>query len=226
VRDGSSWTTPLEARSPQSEGHRAAEGPAPYGTGDILVLSLPQVVELWGAARVLKRLRVEGKPIDDMADAAWEALADLATPGKRLHLSTREANRVALDLLDACATLPEDDPGATLARSVVEVIGTELASMEFDSRIPGSGQVMQAWRVGKRIFVTGDEVGAFGLCNNLNDLLAWWITQWSPANIECPGVKASSIEALGLVPVDDDSKWDFRINGRLWRQTDRGSADA
>jgi hypothetical protein len=65
---------------------------------------ISKVIEQWGAKRVLKRLGVEENPID-MHGAAWEGLADLATRGKRLSLSTEAANRVALDLLDACADL-------------------------------------------------------------------------------------------------------------------------
>jgi hypothetical protein len=61
----------------------------------------------------------------------------------------------------------------TLAARVVEVIGTKLASsMEFDSGVPGSAQGMEAWRVGKRIFLTGDDTGAFAVSDNLNDVLA------------------------------------------------------
>jgi hypothetical protein len=212
--------------------------PAVIATGPLKVLRrmgadgylderIPQVVERWGAERVLKRLCVNENAID-MADAAWERLADLATSGKRLSLPTREAaNRVALDLLDACAELPEEEeeeeediPGATLAGSVVEVIGTNVARMEFDSGAPGSGQVMEAWRVQKKIFVTGD-TGAVAIYDNLTDVLAWWISDWHYADIECSGLKVSSIEALGLVP-SDDSQADrsMRINGRWWKRRD------
>ena len=130
--------------------------PAVIATGPLKVLRrmgadgylydrIPEVVERWGAKRVLKRLGVDENTID-MADAACERLADLATSGKRLSLSTREAaNRVALDLLDACAKLPEDNPGAALAGSVVEVIGTKVASMEFDSGVQVQAK---GWRHG------------------------------------------------------------------------------
>ena len=206
--------------------------PAVIATGPLKVLRrmgadgylyerIPQVVERWGAKRVLERLCVDENAIN-MADAAWERLADLATSGKRLSLPTREAaNRVALDLLDACAKLPEDNPGATLAGSVVEVIGTNVATMEFDSGAPGSGQVMEAWRVQKKVFVTGSDTGAVAIYNNLSDVLVWWISDWHYADIECSGLKVSFIEALGLVS-SDDSQADrsMRINGRWWKRRD------
>jgi hypothetical protein len=180
---------------------------------------IPQVIEWWGAKRVLERLCVDENPIDP-ADAAWERLADLATSGKRLSLSTREANRVALDLLDTCAKLPEDDPGAALAGSVAEAIGTRVASMEFDSGVPGSGQVLAAWRIQKKIFVMGDD-GAVEIHNNLRDVLAWWTSEWQYADIECSGVKGSLIKALGLVSSDDsDADRSMRINGRWWKRRD------
>jgi hypothetical protein len=204
--------------------------PAVIATGPLKVLRrmgtdgyvndrIPQVIEQWGAKRVLKRLCVHENTID-MADAASERLADLATSGKRLPRLTRKAaDRVALDLLDACAKLPEDDPAATLAGSVVEVIGTRVASMEFDSGVPGSSQGLAAWRVRKKIVVTGDEIGAFAICNNLNDVLAWWITDWNYADIACSGVKVSFIEALGLVSSDGaDAGREIRINGRWWKR--------
>jgi hypothetical protein len=178
---------------------------------------IAQVVQQWGAKRVLLRLRVEAKAMD-MADAAWEALADLAAPGKRLHLSTREANRVALDLLDACADLAEDNPGATVAGSVIEAIGTELASVS-------SAYVLQAWRVGDRLFVTGDDVGAVAVFKSLNEILAWWLRDlnWPDMEITCSGLKASLIEALGLVRGEDDDWVDGSVcvNGRMWRRQQR-----
>jgi len=182
---------------------------------------ISEVVEQWGAKQVLKRLRVDANSLD-AGDAAWEALADLATPGKRLSALTREdADRVALKLLDECARLPEDNPGALLADSVIQVIGTELASNEFDSGVPGSGQVISAWRVGKRIFVTGGDIGATAVCDNRDEVLAWWTRDWDYADIKCPRLTASSIKALGLVPDDDESGecW-FRINGRVWTRRD------
>jgi len=93
-----------------------------------------------GAQRVLKRLYVDDSTTD-IADTACEGRADLTTSGERLSLLRREAaNRLALDLLDACAELAEDNPGALPAGAVVEVIGTKVATMEFDSGVPGSGQ--------------------------------------------------------------------------------------
>ena len=170
---------------------------------------------------MLKRLRVDAKLLDEADAAAWNGLRDLATPGKRLSRLTREtADRVALKLLAACARLPEDNPGALLADSVIAVIGRRLATNVFDSGVAGSGQVLSAWRVGNRIFVTG-EGGAFAVYRNLEEVLAWWISEWDYADIECRGVKASSIKALGLVPGDDESGvcW-FRINGRVWTRRD------
>jgi hypothetical protein len=179
--------------------------------------AIPQVVEEWGAERVLKRLRIGEQPIDKDR-AAGEALAAVATSGKRLSRSTREvADRVALDLLDACAKLPEDNPGATVAGSVVEVIGTKVASMAID----GSEHGLEAWRVGKRIFVTGYDVGAVAVSKDLHDLIAWWIRGWGEyAEITGSGLNASVIRALGLVRSDDDDWVDgsVRINGRIWRR--------
>ena len=204
--------------------------PAVIATGPLKVLRrmgadgylndrIPQVVERWGAKRVLKRLCVDENTIDS-ADAASERLADLATSGNRLSPSTREsANRVALDLLDACAKLPEDNPGATLAGSVVEVIGTRVASMEFDSGVPGSGQGLAAWRVRKKIFVTADEIGAVAVWNNLSDVLTSWISDWENADIACSALKVSFIESLGLVSSDaSEADRAIRINGQWWKR--------
>jgi hypothetical protein len=181
--------------------------------------AISRVVEQWGTKQVLTRLRVDAKMLDsaDAADAAWEALADLATPRKRLsHVRREDADRVALKLLDECARLPEDNPGAQLADSVIEAIGTPLATNEFDSGAPGSGQVLSAWRVRNRVFVTG-ETGAFAVYPNLDAVLAWWIREWDIADIRCRGVKASSIKTLGLVPGGGESGGcSIRINGRAW----------
>jgi hypothetical protein len=135
-----------------------------------------------------------------VAAAAWQALAALATPRKRLALSGDAANRVALDLLDACAKLPEDNPGATLAGSVVEVIGTKVASMEFDSGVPGSGHVLEAWRVPKKIVVTGDDTGAVAIYDDLDDVLTWWIREWEYADMHGSGVKVSFIRRWDWCP--------------------------
>lgn len=181
---------------------------------------IAEVVEQWGAKAVLKRLRLDAASADEV-DAAWEALADLATPGKRLSRLPREdADRVALKLLDECARLPEDNPGALLADSVIRAIGTQLATNEFDSGIPGSGQVLSAWRVGNRIFVT-DEMGAFAVYRTLDAVLAWWVREWDLVDIRCRGLKVSAITALGLVRDDDESgdSW-IRINGRVWTRRD------
>jgi hypothetical protein len=187
--------------------------------------AIPQVVEEWGAERVLRRLGIRAKPIDK-DDAACKALETLATPGKRLSSSTREvADRVAFDLLNACQYLVRGlNPAANFAAGVVEAIGTRVASMVYASAL-GAGDVIEGWRVGKRIFVTGGDVGAFGHCDNLSELLAWWIDGWAGANIESSRLKPSLIEALGLVPSDDDS-WRYgavRINGRMWRRPARSA---
>ena len=80
---------------------------------------------------------------------------------------------------------------------------------------------MAAWRVQKKIVVTGDDIGAFAICNNLSDVLAWWIRDWQYADIECSGVKVSFIKALGLVSSDDsDADRSMRINGRWWKRRD------
>ena len=64
---------------------------------------IPNVVDEWGPKRVLRRLCIKAKPIE-MTEAAETALADLAPPRKRLALAPPQvANRVALQLLDACA---------------------------------------------------------------------------------------------------------------------------
>jgi hypothetical protein len=111
-------------------------------------------------------------------------------------------------------------PYAEAVPRAADVIGTKVASMEFDSGVPGSGQVLEAWRVGKRIFVRGDEIGAFAVSENLNELLAWWIDAWQYADINIVGLKASLIKALGLARSDTDSwvEGSVRINGGMWRR--------
>jgi hypothetical protein len=136
------------------------------------------------------------------------------------RLTREDADRVALKLLDECAKLPEDNPGALLADCVIQVIGKRLATNEFDSGVPGSGEVLSAWRVQNRVFVTS-ETGAFAVYRTIDEVLGWWVREWDHADIQCRGVKASAIKALGLVRDDDESgdAW-IRINGRVWtRQT-------
>jgi hypothetical protein len=82
------------------------------------------------------------------------------------------------------------------------------------------GGVLKTWRVGKRVFVTGDDTGAVAVCKPLNEVLAWWIRDWEYAEITGSGLNASVIRALGLVRSDDDDWVDgsVRINGRIWRR--------
>jgi hypothetical protein len=184
--------------------------------GSYLDDRLLQVVELWGATRVLKRLGVQEAPTEP-DEAACKGLSDLATSRKLPSPATREAaDCLALDVLDGCATLG-DNPGAELAGRVAEAIGTKVGSMAFDSGGPGSGQVLQAWRVRNDIVVTGGEIGAFAVCDDVDDLLAWWVGEWEHPEIDCPGVKVSAIKALGLVATNDPQR-ELRINGRWWRR--------
>ena len=76
--------------------------------------------------------------------------------------------------------------------------------MEFDSGVPGSGQGVEAWRVQKKIFVTGDEIGAVAIFNNLSDVLAWWIGDWEYADIVC-SVASASESAVNPSPAT--SQW-------------------
>ena len=85
---------------------------------------------------------------------------------------------------------------------------------------------MEAWRVGKRIFVTGDDVNsyarsAYAVSDTLHDVLAWWIRDWQYPVITGRGLNASLIGALGLVRADDEDEWadgSVRINERMWRR--------
>ena len=52
---------------------------------------------------------------------------------------------VALDVLDACADLPEDNPGAMLAENVVQAIGTKVASMGVRRPVEPAGREPPAY---------------------------------------------------------------------------------
>ena len=77
--------------------------------------------------------------------------------------------------------------------------------------------VLAAWRVGKRTFVIGENTEAFGVCTDLDEMLAWWIRDWQYGDIKGAGLTAARLEALGLKRSADDT-WveGFRINGRIW----------
>lgn len=119
-------------------------------------------------------LDILGEPLlvgVDPLDAAREALQRLAA-GKRRFTGARK-ERVAemvLRFFDAWAARG-DDPGAVVAGRIIAAGRCELATWEFDSGYPGSGQVIRAYRFQRSVIAISNDYGVCGWYDSLRAAL-------------------------------------------------------
>jgi TPR repeat protein len=123
-------------------------------------------------------LDVLGEPLAPDADAheaAVDALLRLAGGSRRLQGEQKHrADELVLRVFDAWAK-QGDNPGAVQAGWVISALNSEIARWEFDSGVPGSGQVIRAHRFGRAIATVSDEIGVCGLYGSTKEMVWDWL---------------------------------------------------
>jgi hypothetical protein len=149
---------------------------------------------------VAEVLDVLGEPLAPDADAreaAVDALLRLAGGSRRLQGEQKQrADELVLRVFDAWAE-QGDNPGTVQAGWVIGALNSEIARWEFDSGVPGSGQVIRAHRFGKAIATVSDEYGVCGLYGSPKEMLRDWLDSGaSPRDISGAAVGERALDSL------------------------------
>ena len=145
--------------------------------GDVFDLENVAIDYCDETARAIRILDVAGHELtaDEVAsERAADFLIDGVMPASRRLAPevSAQANSVAMDFLDWWAQ-QEDNPGALMAGRIAEAFGREVDRHEFDSGVPGSGQVIYVYRLAGRCWLTG-EYGVFGVASTPDQALSDW----------------------------------------------------
>jgi hypothetical protein len=132
----------------------------------------------------------------DPQDVAIQALRQIAKRRRVSSQRRRDFEELLLRFLDAWAGADAISPGL-VAGKIVRSAGRHVATCQFNSGYPGSGQSMSAYRYGRAIIVVNADYGACEIHGSVRELLAGWLKAgFDESDIHGPAVTSQLLKSI------------------------------